>query len=114
MIDFVERRGQISIQCPHSLGPTASTDGVDGLDRVMATPARAKPIRFGFEPGLPFRFQCGTNPALMTAIRYHGNPERAEFRTVTRLGYVDPLDRSGAPRRRVTVHLHRPVLPGRG
>src|SRR5664279_2422524 len=97
MIDSVECRSQVCVQRPHPLGPRAFTGHVDGLSRILAAAARTKPIRFGFEPGLPLGLQRVTNPALMTAVRDHGNTERSQLRTVTCLRYIYPPDRQGLP-----------------
>ena len=82
MIDFVERRGQVGVQRPHALGHRALAHVVDRRDRVLAAAARPEPVRPGFEPGLPLRFQRVTDPLLVTAVHQHGNPERAKLRAV--------------------------------
>src|SRR5687768_412662 len=98
MADLVERRGQVSVQRPHSFGPRAFAGVVGRADRVVAATARTEPVGAGFEPGLPLGFQRGADPALMATVRDHRNPERSQLRTVTRLGYVHPFDRAGVPR----------------
>ncbi|MGW5519225.1 hypothetical protein [Nocardia africana] len=49
----------------------------------------------------------------MTTIRDHRDPEWPQLRTVTRLRDIHPLDRPRPPGRRVAVHLHRQLHPGR-
>ena len=114
VIDLVERRGQIGVQRPHPLGPRAFAGVVDRADRVVAATSRTEPVGAGFEPGLPLRFQRGADPALVAAVRDHRNPERPQLRTVTRLGYVHPLDRTRSPRPSLAVHPHRQLRPGHG
>ena len=53
MIDLVERSGQIRVHHPYRR-PSAPHGHEGGLDRVLAAPARSKPIRSGPKPGLPF------------------------------------------------------------
>jgi hypothetical protein len=50
----------------------------------------------------------------MAAVRDHWNSERPQLCTVSRLGYVNPLDRPGMPCRGVAVHPHRQPHPGPG
>jgi hypothetical protein len=82
MIDFVERRGQVSVQRPHAAGPRAFAHVVDRRDRVLAAAARPEPIRSGLGPGLPLGFQRAADPLLVAAVRDHRNAERPQLRTV--------------------------------
>ena len=82
MADFVERRCQVGVQRPCALGHRAFAHVVNRADRVLAAAARPEPVRPGFEPGLPLRFQRVTDPLLVAAVHQHGNPERAKFCTV--------------------------------
>ena len=82
MIDAVERRGQVGIQRPYPLGPRARAGDEDRRDRVMAAAARPEPVRLGFGPGFPLRFQRVTDPLLVAAVHQYGNTERAKFCTV--------------------------------
>ena len=50
----------------------------------------------------------------MATVRDHRNPQRPQLRTVPRLGYVHPLDRTGSPRPSIAVHPHRQLRPGQG
>ena len=45
MIDAVERRGQVRVQCPHPLGHGTFAGVADHRDRVLAAAARPEPIR---------------------------------------------------------------------
>jgi site-specific DNA recombinase len=114
VVDPVERRGQVRVQRPHALGPGALARHVDRLDRVLAAAAWPEPVRSGLEPGLPLGLQRVADPALVAAIRDHGNPQRAPLRAVARLRYVHPLDRAGLPGVGLGVHAHRQLHPGRG
>ena len=85
----------------------------DDLFRVLATAPRSKPVRARFEPGFPLGFQRVADPALMTAIRYHGNPEWAQPRTVACLRYVHPPHGHGLPGVDLGVDPSRHLHPGR-
>ena len=112
MVDSVERRGQVRVQNPQPFRVLAAHRVEQGLDRVLAASTRPKPIRFGFEPGLPFGFQCVTHPRLMAPVHDHGNAEWALFPVGLR--YVHPLDRQGLPGGDGLVHAHRHLHPAGG
>src|SRR6266487_1326934 len=94
--DFVERRGQVRVQSPQLAGVLAARRFEDGLDRVMTTSPRPKPIRTWFKPGFPLGFQRVTHPPLLGAVSDHGNPEPAKLSIGLR--YPHPFDRPGVPR----------------
>jgi site-specific DNA recombinase len=71
MIDSVERGRQVGVQYPRSPGTWPVERDIQGTDRVGAAAARPEPIRSGFEPGLPFRFQRVADPRLMTPVHDH-------------------------------------------
>src|ERR1022692_3681165 len=77
----------------------------------MAASARPEPIGSGLEPGFPLGFQCVTYPALVAAVRDDRNSERPQLCTISRLGYVNPLDRAGTPGGGVAVHPLRQLHP---
>jgi len=112
VVDSVERRGQVRVQHPQPLRVLAAHRVEQGLDRVLAAPTRPKPIRFGFEPGLPFGFQCVTHPRLVAPVHDHGNAEWALLSVG--LWYVHPLDRQGLPGGDGVVHAHRHLHPAGG
>ena len=112
MVDSVERRGQVRVQNPQPLRVLAAQRVEQRLDRVLTASTRPKPIRFGFEPGLPFGFQCVTHPRLMAPVHNHGNAEWAPFPVGLR--YVHPLDRQGLPGGDGLVHAHRHLHPAGG
>jgi hypothetical protein len=70
---------EISIEDPLPSRVTALDDLVDGLDRVMTSPARPEPVTSGLEPGLPFRLQRVTHHSLPGAITDHGDAEGTQF-----------------------------------
>jgi len=73
MIDPVERRCQVRVQGPPPLGVRTFGDVEDGLDRIMATTARPKPIGLRFEPCLPLGFQCVDDAGLEHPVDEHGD-----------------------------------------
>src|ERR1035438_3468527 len=80
----------------------------------MAASARPEPVGLRLEPGFPLGFQRVTDPALVAAVRDNWNSERPQLCTISRLGYVNPLDRAGTPCGGVAVHLLRQLHPGPG
>ena len=112
VVDSVERRGQVRVQHPQPFRVLAAHRVEQGLDRVLTASTRPKPIRFGFEPGLPFGFQRVTHPRLMAPVHDHGNAEWALFPVGLR--YVHPLDRQGLPGGDGVVHAHRHLHPAGG
>ena len=112
VVDSVERRGQVRVQNPQPFRVLAAHRVEQGLDRVLTASTRPKPIRFGFEPGLPFGFQRVTHPRLMAPVDDHGNAEWALFPVGLR--YVHPLDRQGLPGGDGAVHAHRHLHPAGG
>ena len=79
MVDLVECRRQVGVKNPPAPGPA---DGVDHLDRVMATAARPEPVRSGREPGLPLGLQRVAAARLVAAVHQHGNSERPQLRRI--------------------------------
>ena len=112
MVDPIERRGQVRVQNPQPFRVLAAHRVEQGLDRVLTASTRPKPIRFGFEPGLPFGFQRVTHPRLMAPVGNHGNAEWALFSIGLR--YVHSLDRQGLPGGDGAVHAHRHLHPAGG
>ena len=96
VIDVVERSVEIGVENPLPFRVFALDDLVDRLDRVMASPARPKPVTLGLEPGLPFGLQCVTHPSLLSAIEDHRDAERTQL--PIRLRDEHPSHRPGPPR----------------
>jgi site-specific DNA recombinase len=123
MAESVECRRQIGVEHPQPFGVSAAGRGVDGHDRVMAAPARPKPIALGLEPGLPLGLQCVDRQGLQRPVGDHGNPEPAAAPVA--LGHIHPLDSTRRPRLGLVLrpagqiglvcgrHHHLAVDPGR-
>src|SRR5664280_3551090 len=73
MIDPVERRRQVRVQHPLPLGVCTPRDMEDGVDRVMATPARPEPVGPWLESGFPLGFQRVDHASLQHAINDDGD-----------------------------------------
>src|SRR6266511_4266682 len=110
VVDVVERRRQVGVYdpCPPAV---ALQGGEQRGDRIGAATARPKPIRLGFQPGLPLGLQRMTDPCLVAAVREHGNAERATFSVG--LWYIHAPDRHGLPGGDRLVHPARHLCPGR-
>ena len=68
MIDSVERLCQVGVKAPLAARVGTPRHLEDGLDRVMTTSARPKPIGLRFEPRLPLGLQRVFHPCLLHAI----------------------------------------------
>ena len=113
MRNRVECPGQVRVQDPPALAAVAAQRLEDGLDRVVAAPARPESVRSRLEPGLPLGFQRVFHASLLRAIRDHGNAERALLlRTCFRDEH--PPDGPGFPGLGVTVQPPRQLSPVAG
>jgi hypothetical protein len=54
----------------------------------MAASPRPEPVRSGFEPGLPLRFQRVTDPLLVAAVHEHGDGDFILLLLQSRLGWI--------------------------
>src|SRR5207342_539984 len=96
VIDVVERSLEVGVENPLPSRVLALDDLVDGLDRVMTSPARPKPVILGLEAGLPFGLQCVTHASLLSAIQNHRDAERTQL--PIRLRDEHPSHRVGGER----------------
>lgn len=71
----VERSLQVRVGDPLSFRVFALDVSMDGLDRVLASPARPESVTFGFAPGLALGLECVTYPSVLGAIGNHGDTE---------------------------------------
>jgi hypothetical protein len=95
VIDPVERRFQVCVERPLPAWVAALAGPKDGLDRIMATTARPKPVRLRLKPRLPLRFQRSQDNRLERSVSQNRNAQRAL--PPAGLGHPRPLDRPGIP-----------------
>ena len=81
----------------------------DAIASAQLRPGR-NPYERGSKPGLPFGFQCVTDPCLVAPVHDHGNAERALLSIGLR--DIHASDRQRVPRGTRTVHLHRHLRAG--
>ncbi len=89
MSDIVKCAFDVGIQdpWPYGIGPRQSEDF---FDRIMTSPARAKPVTDPFEPCFPERFEGVFHHGLYTSIDDSGNAKRS---FAFSLGDVDSTNR---------------------